>query len=68
MVDVDTHLLAHGVTNDKKILSVLDNRDSALLTKDKNDVFLRKGKSFGFLCEGLLVPNYFKIISLEFTY
>ncbi len=34
--DVDTHTLAHGLVNDKKLLKVLDTRNSALLTKDAN--------------------------------
>lgn len=33
---VDTHMLAHGLINDKKILSVLNNNKSALITKDRN--------------------------------
>jgi rRNA-processing protein FCF1 len=32
--EVDTHLLAHGLTNDRKILSVLSNKNADLLTKD----------------------------------
>jgi ribonuclease HIII len=32
---IDTHMLAPGLTNDKKILSVLDNSDSSLLTMDR---------------------------------
>ena len=32
--DFNTHDLAHGVPNDKKLLAVLDNRNAALLTKD----------------------------------
>jgi len=32
--DIDTHLIAHGVPNDKKLLKVLDVRNACLLTKD----------------------------------
>jgi ribonuclease HIII len=32
--EIDTHLLAHGLTNDRKILSVLSNKNADLLTKD----------------------------------
>jgi len=33
--NVDTHTLAHGVSNDKKLLAVLNNRNATLLTKDR---------------------------------
>ena len=32
--DIDTHQLAHGVPNDKKLLAVLDSLNSCVLTKD----------------------------------
>lgn len=32
--DIDTHLLASGVPNDKKLLAVLDTRNACVLTKD----------------------------------
>jgi len=34
--DIDTHLLASGVPNDKKLLAVLDTRNACVLTKDTN--------------------------------
>lgn len=33
--NVDTHTLAHGVPNDKKLLAALNNRNATLLTKDR---------------------------------
>ncbi len=32
--DIDTHLLASGVPNDKKLLAVLDTKNACVLTKD----------------------------------
>ena len=32
--NIDTHLLAHGVPNDKKLLAVLDSKNACVLTKD----------------------------------
>ena len=32
--NIDTHMLAHGVPNDKKLLAVLDSKNACVLTKD----------------------------------
>lgn len=51
--DVDTHLLAHGLSNDRKILSVLVNQNAVLLTKDKTMTSFGKVNHFVLSIEGL---------------
>jgi len=49
---IDTHMLAHGLSNDKKILSVLDNKDCALLTKDRTMASFGKVNHLIFFVKG----------------
>jgi len=50
--DVDTHTLAHGVANDKKLLKVLDTRNATLLTKDANMASFAEIDHFVFYISG----------------
>ena len=51
--DVDTHSLAPGVSNDKKLLAVLDNRNAAVLTKDRNMASFAEIDHFVFFVKGM---------------
>lgn len=50
--DVDTHILAHGVANDKKLLKVLGTRNATLLTKDANMASFAEIDHFVFFING----------------
>jgi len=51
--DFDTHLLASGVANDKKLLAVLDNRNACVLTKDTNMAIFAEVKHFVLFVKGM---------------
>ena len=51
--DINTHDLAHGVPNDKKMLAVLDNRNATLLTKDMTMATFAEIDHFVFFVKGM---------------
>ena len=51
--NVDTHTLAHGVSNDKKLLAVLNNRNTTLLTKDRTMATFAEVDHFVLFVKGL---------------
>ena len=51
--DFNTHDLAHGVPNDKKLLAVLGNRNAALLTKDMTMATFAEIDHFVFYVKGM---------------
>ena len=51
--DIDTHLIAHGVPNDKKLLKVLDVRNACLLTKDMTMATFAEIDHFVFYVKGM---------------
>ena len=51
--DVNTHLLASGVSNDKKLLVVLDNRNACVLTKDTNMASFAEIRHFVLFVKGM---------------
>ena len=51
--DFDTHLLASGVANDKKLLAVLDNRNACVLAKDINMAIFAEVRHFVLFVKGM---------------
>lgn len=51
--DIDTHTLASGAPNDKKLLAVLNNRNAAVLTKDRTMASFAEIDHFVFFVKGM---------------